>query len=136
MTDTTIEHHELGRFLAVAAQRFARGEGPAEMFSGAVDAEWHRLLSTSGYAEFSTTHAGAVLGHREMNGSGPVGWVSAYEKAYGPLPEVWFTDGHGTLDADAFARYRKTGTVVAEWDCGPVTEGDDEGEGDAVPDSR
>ncbi|MFD9724789.1 hypothetical protein [Streptomyces sp. NPDC059072] len=33
---------------------------------------------------------------------------------------------HGTLDETAIARYRETGTVVAEWDCGPAGgDGDD-----------
>lgn len=132
MSATTIERRELGRFLAIAGQRLERGHGPAEMFSRAVDAEWHRLLATPQYAAFSTEHAGTVLGHREMSGLGPIGWVSAYEEVYGPLPEIWFTDAHGVLDEGALARYKETGTVVAEWDCGPTTgDGDD-----AAPSSR
>ncbi|MGW1187510.1 hypothetical protein [Streptomyces sp. NPDC002559] len=134
MSTTTIEHRELGRFLTLAGQRFARGEGPAEMFSRAVDAAWHQLLASSGYAAFSTEHAGAVLGHREMRGTGPIGWVAAYEEAYGPLPEIWFTDDKGILDESALARYRETGRVVAEWDCSPTT-GDGDGD-DAAPGSR
>ncbi|MFL9684723.1 hypothetical protein [Streptomyces sp. KL110A] len=129
MSTITIEQRELGRFLALAAQRLARGEGPAEMFSRAVDAAWHELLPTPGYAAFSAEHAGTVLGHREMKGFGPVDWVGAYEEAYGPLPEIWFTDEAGVLHEDALARYRETGRVVAEWDCGPTTGDSD----DAAP---
>ncbi|GAA2433184.1 hypothetical protein GCM10010433_37280 [Streptomyces pulveraceus] len=132
MSTTTIEHRELGRFLAIAGQRFACGEGPAEMFSRAVDAAWHQMLATPGYAAFSTGHAGAVLGHREMRGTGLIGWVAAYEEAYGQLPEIWFTDDKGVLDENALDQYRETGRVVAEWDCGPTTgDGDD-----AAPVSR
>ncbi|MGW3519499.1 hypothetical protein [Streptomyces hydrogenans] len=129
---TTIEHRELGRFLAVAGRRFVRGDGPAEMFSRAVDAVWHRALAGPGYADFCTGRAGSVIGHREAKGSGPIGWVTEYEEEYGPLPEIWFTDEEGRLNAAALARYRETGRVVAEWDCVPTTgDGDD-----AVPGSR
>ncbi|WP_256987448.1 hypothetical protein [Streptomyces sp. BR123] len=32
----------------------------------------------------------------------------------------------GTLDEQAIAHYRETGTVIAEWDCGPASgDGDD-----------
>ncbi|MFJ9886597.1 hypothetical protein ACIQRW_12130 [Streptomyces sp. NPDC091287] len=132
MSRTTIEHRELGRFLAVAGQQFTDGGGPAEMFSRAVDAAWHQMLGSHEYEAFSTEHAGTVLRHREMNGSGLIGWVTTYEKAYGPLPEIWFTNADGLLDEGALARYKETGNVVAEWDCGPTTgDGDD-----AAPGSR
>ncbi|WP_137994122.1 hypothetical protein [Streptomyces vilmorinianum] len=125
-TTITAERRELGRFLVIAGQRFENGENAPEMFSRAVDAEWHRMLGSPEYAAFCTDNAGAVLGHREMSGTGPIGWVAAYEEAYGPLPEIWFTDDKGVLDEAAFARYKETGTVVAEWDCGPTTgDGDD-----------
>ncbi|MCX2185552.1 hypothetical protein KV205_34340 [Streptomyces sp. SKN60] len=132
MSPLTIERRELGRFLAIAGQRFADGHAPAEMFSRAVDAEWHRMLGTPEYDALSGECAGRLLGHREMSGFGPIGWVTAYEAAFGPLPEVWFTDGKGVLDEAALARYRETGEVVAEWDCGPTTgDGDD-----VVPETR
>ncbi|MGW2491940.1 hypothetical protein ACWCV9_32605 [Streptomyces sp. NPDC001606] len=133
MSTTTAERRELGRFLALAKQRFDRGGAPAEMFSPAVDAEWHRMLDTPDYAAFSAERAGTVLGHREAQGYGPIGWVAAYEEAYGPLHEIWFTDAEGVLDESALARYRETGTVVAEWDCSPTSgDGDDE----AAPSTR
>ncbi|MEU8764898.1 hypothetical protein [Streptomyces sp. NPDC048659] len=132
METTSVELRELGRFLDVAGQRFRRGEVPSEMFSGAVDALWHRMLGTAGYRAFSAGHAGTVLGHRESKGAGPVDWVAAYEEAYGPLHELWFTDEKGALDVAGLARYRETGRVVAEWDCVPTTgDGDD-----AVPGGR
>ncbi|MBD0712345.1 hypothetical protein BU197_29575 [Streptomyces sp. CBMA291] len=129
-----VERRELGRFLAVAGRRLERGEGVSGMFSRAVDAVWHRMLGTSEGVAFGVEHAGAVLGHRAVRGSGVVGWVGAYEEAYGPLPEVWFADERGVVDRAAFARYRETGTVVAEWDCVPTT-GDADGD-DAVPGGR
>ncbi|WP_411078663.1 hypothetical protein [Streptomyces sp. cmx-18-6] len=132
MSITTIERRELGRFLAVAGRQFAGGGGPAEMFSRAVDSAWHRMIGTPEYAAFSSEHAGTVLGHREMNGSGPIGWVAAYEEAYGQLPAIWFTGADGVLDESALARYEATGKVVAEWDCGPTTGDGDE----AAPGSR
>ncbi|MGW4901164.1 hypothetical protein ACWEO9_03295 [Streptomyces albidoflavus] len=132
MKTNLIPRRELGRFLALAQGRFENGEGPTQMFSRAVDAEWHQLLATPGYAAFSVEQAGAVLGHREANGAGPVEWVTAYEEAYGPLPEIWFTDEQGGVDEEALSRYRDTGEVVAEWDCAP-TPGDSD---DAGPGSR
>ncbi|MBW5481038.1 hypothetical protein [Streptomyces bambusae] len=126
MSSTTIERRELGRFLAIAGRRFENGKAPAEMLSPAVDAAWHQMLDTPEYEAFSTEHAGTVLGHSEMNGAGPIAWVADYEEAYGPLPEVWFTDAKGNVDDAAVVRYKETGTVVAEWDCGPTTgDGDD-----------
>ncbi|MEU7024383.1 hypothetical protein ABZ990_27560 [Streptomyces sp. NPDC046203] len=135
MSTTTVERRELGRFLAVARQRFDKGEAPAEMFSPAVDAEWHKLLGTPGYTAFSVEHAGTVLGHREVKGFGPITWVAAYEEAYGALPEIWFTDAKGILDEAALARYRETGAVVAEWDCSPAG-GDGDGDDEAAPATR
>ncbi|MFF8566599.1 hypothetical protein ACF06N_16745 [Streptomyces albidoflavus] len=132
MSTNLIPRRELGRFLSIAVGRFEDGTGPTQMFSRAVDAEWHQMLATSGYAAFSIEHAGTVLGHREMRGAGPVEWVTAYAAAYGPLPEIWFTDEEGRVDAVALDRYRETGEVVAEWDCAP-TPGDSD---DAAPGSR
>ncbi|MFF7415643.1 hypothetical protein [Streptomyces lydicus] len=69
---------------------------------------------------------GQSIGHTANNGHDPTSWVAAYEAAYGPLPDIWFTDTDGNVDQDALARYRETGTVVAEWDCSPTGgEGDD-----------
>lgn len=121
---------ELRRFLTIAGRRFKDGRPAPEMFSPAVDAAWHELLGTPQYVVLCQETAGQPIGHTEKNGYGPITWVSAYEKAYGPLPEIWFTDGDGHVDQDMLARYRTTGTVVAEWDCSP-TGGDGD---DAVPD--
>ncbi|MGW4384852.1 hypothetical protein ACWEMJ_33920, partial [Kitasatospora sp. NPDC004531] len=47
--------------------------------------------------------------------------------AYGSVPEIWFTDADGELDAEALRRYLTTGTLWAKWDCGPIegTDGDE-----------
>ncbi|WP_256177149.1 hypothetical protein [Kitasatospora aureofaciens] len=52
--------------------------------------------------------------------------MSAYEEAYGPLPEIWFTNADGAVNSEALARYRNSGEVWAEWDCSPAPgDGDD-----------
>ncbi|MDP9952362.1 MULTISPECIES: hypothetical protein [Streptomyces] len=117
---------ELRRFLTITGQRFKAGQSAPEMFSPAVDAAWHALLGTPAYEALCLESAGQPIQHVANNGYGPIAWVAAYEEAYGTLPEIWFTDADGTADREAIARYRETGTVVAEWDCGPVGgDGDD-----------
>ncbi|MFF1904223.1 MULTISPECIES: hypothetical protein [unclassified Kitasatospora] len=130
---TTIESSpelvELGRFFRIAGQRFDAGQTAPEMFSLAIDATWHVLAqNTQAHREFTIAHAGQELSHIAWAGHGHIAWVKAYEEAYGPLPEIWFTNADGTLNTEALAQYRETGTVVAEWDCGPKPgpgDGDD-----------
>ncbi|MFJ3877437.1 hypothetical protein ACIPW5_08275 [Streptomyces sp. NPDC090077] len=123
MSTATIE---LGRFLTITGQRFKDGDTAPEMFSGAIDAAWHEMLGTPEYAALCEETAGQPIRHVENNGFGPIAWVAAYEEAYGPLPEIWFTDAEGNVDEEGLARYRETGRVVAEWDCGPAGgDGDD-----------
>ncbi|MFF8790781.1 hypothetical protein [Streptomyces sp. NPDC015125] len=119
---------ELRRLLTITGQRFNNGQPAPEMFSPAVDAAWHELLDTPQYAALCQESAGRPIGHTATSGHGPISWVTAYEEAYGPLPQIWFTDADGNVDQDALARYRETGTVVAEWDCAPI------GGGDVTPD--
>ncbi|MGW2276752.1 hypothetical protein [Streptomyces sp. NPDC001770] len=111
---------ELRRFLTITGRRFKDGLSAPEMFSPAVDAAWHDLLGTSTYEAFCQETAGQSIGHVSNSGHGPISWVSAYEEAYGPLPEIWFTDADGHVNQDTLAHYRATGTVVAEWDCAPT----------------
>lgn len=115
---------ELGRFFEVSARQFATDQPVPEMFSAAVDAEWHLLLNDPGYAAFCAEHAGRLVGHVENSGFGKVTWVDAYEEMFGPLPQVWFTDADGVLNEQALARYRETGEVWAEWDCTPLPSDD------------
>lgn len=129
MSTATIE---LGRFLTIAGERFQAGQSAPEMFSPAVDQAWHELLGTPEYDALCLETAGRRIRHVENNGYGPIAWVAAYEEAYGPLPELWFTDADGNVDQDALARYRETGTVVAEWDCGPVDTDDGDDDGDDI----
>jgi hypothetical protein len=125
--ETSTELVELGRFLAISARRFDAGDSGPEMFGAAIDAAWHTLLQDpAAYTEFATEHAGRTIGHSPAQGEGFIGWVAAYEEAYGPLPEIWFTDTDGTVDTAALDRYRETGKVWARWDCTPVPgDGDD-----------
>ncbi|MFF2044157.1 hypothetical protein ACFVVX_27420 [Kitasatospora sp. NPDC058170] len=116
----TIEITELGRFLSIAGRRLAVGGTAPEMFSGAIDAVWHALAKDSqAHAEFTTAHAGRPLAHIEGAGQGRILWVTAYDEAYGPLPEVWFTDESGAVDTATHSRYRETGEVWASWKCSP-----------------
>ncbi|MDW6062279.1 hypothetical protein SAZ11_34985 [Streptomyces sp. FXJ1.4098] len=114
------ERVELGKFFKVSARQFKAGHIAPEMFSTAIDAEWHRLMKTPEYAAFCAEHAGQAIGHSSAKGSGKISWVSMYEDMFGPLPEIWFTDNDGQVDEKALASYRETGVVVAEWDCSPV----------------
>ncbi|WP_274559278.1 hypothetical protein [Streptomyces spiramyceticus] len=128
MSTETLEKVELGRFFTVSARCFAVGHGAPEMFSPAIDAEWHRLMETPEYTEFSSRHGGQAFGHASNCGAGSVTWITTYEEMYGALPEIWFTREDGTLDETGFTHYRETGEVVAEWNCSPAP-----GDGDAAP---
>ncbi|MFJ1755949.1 hypothetical protein [Kitasatospora sp. NPDC088134] len=120
---------ELGKFFKIAGARATAGLPAPQMFSGAVDKAWHRLTENPAeHTAFTTEHAGRTLGHAENNGEGWIDWVSAYAEAYGPLPEIWFTDADGTLDTELLGHYRETGKVWAEWDCSPVPD-----DGDVAP---
>jgi len=132
---TTIESShelvELGKFFTITARRFDAGQTAPQMFSTAIDAAWHQLVQDAeAHDAFAIRHAGRKLAHVEYKGEGFISWVAAYEETYGPLPEIWFTNADGTVNTDALARYRETGIVVAEWDCGPVGGGDGD---DVVP---
>ncbi|MER7674919.1 hypothetical protein ABTY61_41595 [Kitasatospora sp. NPDC096128] len=121
----SIELDELGKFFAITARRIDAGQTAPEMFSAAIDAAWHGLVADpAAHDAFALRHAGRKLAHVESAGTGHIAWVSAYEEAYGPLPEIWFTDAHGTVNTEALARYRDTGEVLAEWDCSPAGGGD------------
>jgi hypothetical protein len=124
-TTQTPERLELGRFFTVAARQRDTGQVAPEMFSTAIDAEWHRLLNDAGYADFCSAHAGRLIGHTENKGCGRISWISTYEEMFGSLSETWFTSTDGTVDKQALAHYRETGEVVAEWDCSP-TGGDED----------
>ncbi|WP_241002617.1 hypothetical protein [Streptomyces sp. CB01881] len=122
-------HYRAGRarrFFTIAGRQLAAGDSAPEMFSGAIDAAWHRLAEDiDAHAEFTTVHAGRRLTHVRGAGTGHITWVAAYEEAFGPLPEVWFTNGDGTVDSAAHNRYRETGQVWASWNCSPAGGGDD-----------
>ncbi|WP_260696906.1 hypothetical protein [Streptomyces sp. 130] len=125
-TCMTTQLAELGKFFTITARRFDAGQSAPEMFSTAIDAAWHRLAQDpQAHSSFTAEHAGRELTHSEASGRGPIAWVGAYEAAYGPLPAIWFTAADGSLDTAALAAYRKTGRVVAEWNCSPApSDGD------------
>ncbi|MEV6976230.1 hypothetical protein [Kitasatospora sp. NPDC093806] len=122
---------ELGNFFEIAARRFDAGQAAPEMFSGAVDAAWHRLAEDpAAHDAFSVARTGRRLLHVEDPGEGVVSWVGAYEEAYGPLPEVWFTNADGTVNSSSLRGYWDSGEVRAEWNCSPVP-----GDGDLTPET-
>lgn len=118
---------ELGKFFTIAARRIDVGQAAPEMFSAAIDAAWHRLAEDpAAHDAFAVRYAGRKLTHFESAGVGFISWVNAYEEAYGPLPEIWFTKVDGAINTESLARYRETGEVWAEWNCSPVpSDGDD-----------
>ncbi|MDT0546950.1 MULTISPECIES: hypothetical protein [Streptomyces] len=116
----TPERVELGKFFKVSARQFEARRTTPEMFSTAIDAEWHRLMKTPEYAAFCAEHAGQAIGHSPAKGAGEISWISVYEELFGPLPEIWFTGDDGQVDEKALGTYRESGVVVAEWDCSPV----------------
>ncbi|MFD7547384.1 hypothetical protein ACFV0R_25995 [Streptomyces sp. NPDC059578] len=119
-TEFSPELVELGKFFKIAGQRFDAGRAAPEMFSRAIDATWHVLAQNAeAYCDFTLAHAGRELGHRAWTGRGRITWVEHYEEMYGTLPEIWFTNADGTVNAGTLAQYRDTGIIVAEWDCGP-----------------
>lgn len=130
----TVAIAELGRFLRLTTDLTAQDEqGAMPMFSAYVDAAWHRLLENPlEYEPFCVEHAGVPVRHVELTGTGPIGWVAAYETAYGPLPEVWFADASGVVDGGLLAEYRSTGTVVTSWDCSPAPGDSDPHDGDTA----
>lgn len=119
---------ELGRFLAVAADLLSKGAEAPQMFSGAIDATWHELIRHSDqYDAFCRAHVGRPITHVHGRGRGVVNWVKDYERRFGPLPGIWFTDNDGELCEDQLRHYQHTGQVRAEWDCAPkLPDGDDE----------
>ncbi|REK88782.1 hypothetical protein DY245_19085 [Streptomyces inhibens] len=127
----TSERVELGKFFEASAREFEAGRAAPEMFSTAVDAAWHRLMQTPGYAEFSIRHAGRVYGHVSNCGAGRISWVCTYEEMFGPLPDIWFTGADGKFDREASARYQETGEVWGEWNCSPAP-----GDPEATPKRR
>ncbi|WP_052807271.1 hypothetical protein [Risungbinella massiliensis] len=109
---------ELGKFFML----FGKGVKGLTMFSGLVDNIWHELLETPiKYHDFCEKTAGKQVAHVEMNGVGPIKWVTQYETEFGKLNEVWFMNKHGQLDTQAYKEYQVTGEVKRQsWDCGPV----------------
>ncbi|MFD3760809.1 hypothetical protein [Streptomyces sp. NPDC058622] len=82
----------------------------------------HKTASRQPAVERQKAPGAAPIRHVANNGHGPIAWVTAYEEAYGPLPETWFTDANGTVDQSAIARFPEIGTVVAEWGCGSTDD--------------
>lgn len=118
---------ELGKFL----QMFAEGVRNLTMTSGFIDEIWHKLMKDeSKYRDFCSKYAGKHVGHVEDVGEGTVQWVYEYEKRFGSLHPLWFTDENGKLDLEAYEQYKLTGIWErTSWRCRPIP-GDGDGGGD------
>ncbi|MEF8727522.1 MAG: hypothetical protein V5B34_04845 [Accumulibacter sp.] len=95
--------------------------GSMKMPSCVVDDEWHELMrNEQDYILFCSESAGSYIGHAPGNGQSEIEWVGAYEKRYGKLPHIWFTQKNGFFDENGYQKYQDTGVMIASWDCGPV----------------
>lgn len=101
--------------------QIAKDGVPVDVFSKAVDSVWHEMLEDEAtYVEFCYKTVGVVIGHKESKGSGRVGFIKAYERRFGRLPDIWFTDATGRLIETQYGEYRDTGSVSASWNCRPT----------------
>ena len=90
------------------------------MWSELIDKRWHELDGKPGYKEFCLRACGYEVIHAPTKGSGKIEWISHYEALFGELPEIWFRGLDGEVDNNLLEHYRRTGTVYASWDCGPL----------------
>ncbi|WP_372412082.1 hypothetical protein [Streptomyces luteireticuli] len=125
---------ELGKFFQLHADRTAAGDTSLmPMFSGRIDAAWHRLNDDpQACAQFCTDHAGRQVTHVSTLGRGFVQWTSDYEARFGALPVIWFAAATGSINQAAYELYRSTGRVEASWNCGP---GGGDGDGSVTEDT-
>jgi len=112
-------HEELSRFFAIAAD--AENISMMKMPRCAVDALWHVYMTNpTQYIRFSAQHAGVYFEHMPGNGHEEMQWVPEYERRYGRLSRIWFTDASGAVDEAACSDYVSRGKMIASWDCGPI----------------
>lgn len=110
---------ELRKFFQVAVIFLKKTGKVAGMAKCYVDSYWHKLIENKAeYAEFCRDAIGCHVVHLEAKGD--MGWISIYEKHFGPLPPVWFTDLEGVIESEKYARYIK-GSIPAldSWQCTP-----------------
>jgi len=121
-TSNQVARDELSRFFAIATD--AEDISAMKMPRGAVDALWHSYMANpSEYIRFTAQHAGVYFEHMAGSGHEEMTWVPEYERRYGRLPKIWFTDDSSVVDEEAYSGYVSQGKLIASWDCGPlVTE--------------
>jgi hypothetical protein len=111
---------ELARFLQI----FRDNPCPLEMWSSAVDNEWHQLLKDGDeYNMFCMQQVGKYVGHSEgqgFSGISSISWIQEYEKKFGELGLIWFHDQVGQIDLNLCEEYLWTGEVYASWNCHPA----------------
>ncbi len=113
---------ELQRFLKVAESYQDETGKQAFMPACPVDTQWHQLLNSkpSEYGDFCQNAVGRDIRHMPAKGKGNIQWTRTYERLYGPLPEIWFSDIDGSLDVASQKKYINTGVFYASWDCVPL----------------
>ncbi len=119
---------ELGRFFQVADIEARGGTYHCDisMPDCAVDSYWHALSETSECDELTRSLTGAEFDHindydlfPESRGEGVIKWASTYERLFGALNRVWFTDENGNLNEAAYSRYMNGEVPKASWVCNP-----------------
>ena len=107
---------ELGKFFTLTKETTE----DLKMPGGIIDEYWHEMLKdTNRYSEFCEKYAGYYVIHVEAGGVDVLDWVKRYEKEYGKLNKLWFTDKNGFFKGSEYEEYEKTGIVKMSWDCKP-----------------
>ncbi|MFQ2453520.1 hypothetical protein ACK31M_14135 [Aeromonas caviae] len=92
-----------------------------KMFSKFIDNIWHEMQSDKEqYERFCIDSCGHIIHHSGESGAGPIDFVRIYEEKFGKMPDVWFMDAEGNLDAENFIKHIEGSTVSTGWDCTPT----------------
>jgi hypothetical protein len=91
------------------------------MWSPLVDSYWHAALTDRDkYESMCLETVGSIVQHSEAVGRGEISWIVEYERRFGELSTVWFTNTDGRLNKALMEEYLWTGEVYASWDCRPL----------------
>jgi len=127
---------ELGKFLKVAAIEASRGTYHCNIPVPAciVEEYWRQFSAEKDFEEFMESVVDCSFEHvtnyeffPASRGCGLVPWVKTYEKEFGPLHKLWFTNADGTFNSGQYSSYRKRrdlktpwswgGVLIASWNC-------------------
>jgi len=95
-----------------------------QMFSMGIDSVWHQMIDQKPleYREFCNSSCGAKIEHTPITGEGEISFIAEYERCYGQLPKIWFTDERGEFLSELYGEYIKTNMIIASWNCSPAVE--------------